>query len=185
LPAVRENAFMLTGKVAVVTGGGTGLGRAIACEFARLGADVVIASRKPEHLDAGRAAMEELGARVAVVACDIRDPEQIAAAFDAAVEAGDGKWAIGVDGDQYGSASADQKPHILTSMIKHVDTATYDMIKSVVDKKPLVSYQTYDLAHNGVGYSTSGGFLSQSLQDTINSYAGKIKSGTLKVPTTP
>ena len=105
--------------------------------------------------------------------------------FDAAVEAGDGKWAIGVDGDQYGSASADQKPHILTSMIKHVDTATYDMIKSVVDKKPLVSYQTYDLAHNGVGYSTSGGFLSQSLQDTINSYAGKIKSGTLKVPTTP
>jgi len=75
------------GQVVLVTGGGTGLGRAIACEFARLGADVVIASRKPEHLDAGRAAMEELGARVAVVACDIRDPEQVAAAFDAATEA--------------------------------------------------------------------------------------------------
>ncbi|MDH3705506.1 MAG: SDR family oxidoreductase [Acidimicrobiia bacterium] len=67
-----------------VTGGGTGLGKAIASEFARLGGDIVIASRKPEHLDAGRAAITELGAQVEVVACDIRDPASIAAAFDAA-----------------------------------------------------------------------------------------------------
>ena len=67
-----------------VTGAGTGLGKAIALEFARLGASIVIASRKPEHLDAGREAIEALGAPVLTVACDIRDPEQIAAAFDAA-----------------------------------------------------------------------------------------------------
>jgi basic membrane protein A len=105
--------------------------------------------------------------------------------FDAAVEAGDGNWAIGVDGDQYGSASADQKPHILTSMLKRVDVAAYDVIKSVSDGKPLTGYQTYDLKANGVGYSTSGGFLSQDVQDTINGYATKIKSGTIKVPTYP
>jgi basic membrane protein A and related proteins len=105
--------------------------------------------------------------------------------FDAAVEAGDGKWAIGVDGDQYASASADQKPHILTSMLKRVDVATVDMIKSVADGKPLSSYQTYDLAKGGVGYSTSGGFLSSSVQKIINSYAAKIKSGQIKVPTYP
>lgn len=68
----------------VVTGGGTGLGKAIATEFARLGARMVIASRKEEHLEAGRVAMEEVGAPVLTVACDIRDAEQIAAAFDAA-----------------------------------------------------------------------------------------------------
>jgi len=67
-----------------VTGAGTGLGKAIAEEFARLGAAIVIASRKPEHLDAGRAAIEAVGAPVTTVVCDIREPEQIAAAFDAA-----------------------------------------------------------------------------------------------------
>jgi NAD(P)-dependent dehydrogenase (short-subunit alcohol dehydrogenase family) len=71
----------------VVTGGGTGLGRAIASEFARLGADIVIGSRKPEHLAAGREAIEKLGARVLALACDIRDPEQVAALFSAAEEA--------------------------------------------------------------------------------------------------
>ena len=75
------------GQCVVVTGGGTGLGKAIATEFARLGASIVIASRKEEHLDAGRAAMEDLGALVATVACDIRDAEQIAAMFDAASDA--------------------------------------------------------------------------------------------------
>jgi NAD(P)-dependent dehydrogenase (short-subunit alcohol dehydrogenase family) len=70
------------GDVVVVTGGGTGLGRAIAREFARLGADIAILSRKPDHLAAGEQAVTELGARCVTVGCDIRDPDQIAAAFD-------------------------------------------------------------------------------------------------------
>jgi NAD(P)-dependent dehydrogenase (short-subunit alcohol dehydrogenase family) len=72
------------GTAVVVTGAGTGLGKAIAGEFARLGASIVIVSRKQEHLDAGRAAIEALGAPVIGVSCDIRDAEAIAAAFDAA-----------------------------------------------------------------------------------------------------
>jgi NAD(P)-dependent dehydrogenase (short-subunit alcohol dehydrogenase family) len=72
------------GVPVLVTGAGTGLGKAIAVEFARLGAAVVVASRSQEHLDAGTAAVSEAGGRALGVTCDIREPEQIAAAFDAA-----------------------------------------------------------------------------------------------------
>src|SRR3954451_10915674 len=75
------------GASVFVTGGGTGLGKAIALEFARLGAAVVIASRRDDHLAAGSDALAALGAKVLTTTCDIREPDQIAAAFDAAEEA--------------------------------------------------------------------------------------------------
>ena len=65
------------GTCVFVTGAGTGLGKAIASEFARLGARIVIASRKPEHLDAGADAIGALGGEVLTVACDIREPDSI------------------------------------------------------------------------------------------------------------
>jgi NAD(P)-dependent dehydrogenase (short-subunit alcohol dehydrogenase family) len=86
-PAVGASALpsdTFAGVSVFVTGAGTGLGKAIASEFARVGASIVIASRKLEHLDAGREAIEAVGAPVLAVPCDIRDAEQIAAAFDAA-----------------------------------------------------------------------------------------------------
>jgi len=80
--AVPPGTF--TDTCVFITGAGTGLGKAIAGEFARAGASIVIASRKPEHLEAGENAIAQIGAPVLTVACDIRDAEQIAAAFDAA-----------------------------------------------------------------------------------------------------
>lgn len=85
-PSLGTSALPLgtyDGETVFVTGGGTGLGKAIASEFARLGANIVIASRKPEHLAAGVSAIEALGAEVLAVECDIRDPESIAASLDA------------------------------------------------------------------------------------------------------
>lgn len=89
-PPVGETALpagTFDGVCVLVTGGGTGLGKAIASEFARLDASIVIASRRDEHLTAGRQAMEALGAPVETVVCDIRQPDEITAAFDAAERA--------------------------------------------------------------------------------------------------
>jgi len=70
--ALREGA--LNGKTIVVTGGGTGLGRAMATYFLRLGAAVVIASRKREVLEKAAEEMTaETGGQVLPVACDVRD----------------------------------------------------------------------------------------------------------------
>jgi NAD(P)-dependent dehydrogenase (short-subunit alcohol dehydrogenase family) len=70
------------GKVVMVTGGGTGLGKAMAVEFARLGATVAIASRSAEHRANGVRAVEEAGGRAVDVTLDVRDAAQVAAAFD-------------------------------------------------------------------------------------------------------
>ncbi len=86
-PAVGTTALKpgeFDGVCVVVTGAGTGLGKAIASEFARLGASLVIGSRKEEHLEAGRAAIAALGASVLATPCDIREADSIAAMFDAA-----------------------------------------------------------------------------------------------------
>lgn len=78
--ALPEGTF--DGVAVVVTGGGTGLGKAIAVEFARLGADLAVLSRKPEHLKAAQDALGGFGKRVEAIQCDIRDADEIASAFD-------------------------------------------------------------------------------------------------------
>ena len=69
------------GTVAVVTGGGTGLGRTIAVELARAGAAIGIISRSEEHRLAGVAAVEAVGGSVAHAGADIREADQVSDAF--------------------------------------------------------------------------------------------------------
>lgn len=76
----------LVGKVALVTGGGTGLGKAMAIEFARLGAKVVVASRKRENLEATVAEIAAAGGEALAVTLDVRQPEQVQAAIEATVQ---------------------------------------------------------------------------------------------------
>ena len=114
-----------------------------------------------------------------------------AAATDAA-KAGKKVWTIGVDSDQYLSASAAEKKNMLTSMIKRVDLAVYDVIAAVVagstvndilDEKGLYG-RRYDLATAGVGVSYSGGYITK-YKAQIDKAAAAIKSGKIKVPTKP
>jgi citronellol/citronellal dehydrogenase len=71
------------GKVALVTGGGTGIGRATALALARTGAKVAICGRRPEPLEAVRA---ELGDDCLAVSADVREPEQVAALVEQTLE---------------------------------------------------------------------------------------------------
>ena len=73
---------LLDGQVALVTGGGTGIGLGISQLLAELGAHVVMASRKPANLEAARADIASRGGKVTAVQLDVRDPEQVKAAVD-------------------------------------------------------------------------------------------------------
>jgi NAD(P)-dependent dehydrogenase (short-subunit alcohol dehydrogenase family) len=75
---------VLDGQVAVVSGGGTGLGRATALELAACGARVVVCGRRPEPLDETTSLAE--GGRCEAVECDIREEEQVEALVDGVVE---------------------------------------------------------------------------------------------------
>lgn len=74
------------GRVALVTGGGTGIGRATALELARTGAAVVICGRREEPLAATAAEIEASGAACLALSVDIREPEQVDRLAGAALE---------------------------------------------------------------------------------------------------
>ena len=104
--------------------------------------------------------------------------------FQAAAAAGDGKWAIGVDSDQYLTAPKSQKPHILTSMLKRIDTAVSTTIKAFEDGSPpagLRHLRPQDrrrrLRHLR--------WLRGRHQGPDRRAAEQIKSGEIKVPTDP
>jgi basic membrane protein A len=93
-----------------------------------------------------------------------------------------GKLGIGVDSDQYNQpALADVKDVIITSMLKKVDVAVYDFIKSVQENKFAAGEKVYDLKQGGIDYATSGGKI-DDIKSQLDDYKQKITSGQVTVP---
>jgi basic membrane protein A len=106
--------------------------------------------------------------------------------FKAAVAAGPEALAIGVDSDQYQTASEEEKSHILTSMLKGVDVALYDTINAVIDGTVQGGPQVFGLAEEGVGFATSNpDLLTEDIVTQLNDFKEQIISGEIVVPDAP
>lgn len=102
--------------------------------------------------------------------------------FEAASEAG--ALAIGVDSDQYETADPSVQDVIMTSMLKNVNVAVYEYLAEVDGGTFPTGTTTYDLAVDGVGYSTSGGQV-DDIADQLDGFKQQIIDGEITVPTTP
>ena len=102
--------------------------------------------------------------------------------FEAASDAG--AKAIGVDSDQYNTADPSVQDVILTSMLKNVNVAVYNYLTEVAGGTFPAGVNTYDLSVDGVGYSTSGGFVDDIAAD-LDGYKQQIIDGEIEVPTAP
>ena len=73
---------IFAGRTVLVTGGGSGMGLAMAMAFAQGGAQVAVMGRSLEKAEVGAAKVAALGVKVHALSCDVRLPDQVAAAFD-------------------------------------------------------------------------------------------------------
>jgi basic membrane protein A and related proteins len=93
------------------------------------------------------------------------------------------KLAIGVDSDQYQTADAAVKDVIITSMLKRVDVAVFAFLKDAQEGGLKAGEEIFDLAAEGVSYSTSGGKI-DDIKPQLEELKKQIVDGTIKVPTT-
>jgi len=74
---MSENSFSLKGTIALITGGSKGIGRAIALSFARAGADIAIAARGKESLNAVKSEIDKTGRRCVAISADLSSDNEI------------------------------------------------------------------------------------------------------------
>lgn len=140
-----------------ITGGGTGLGKAIAREFARLGAHLVVASRKPEHLDAAQAMFDELGTQGLVVPCDIRDASQIESAFDHAMAAfGMPQILVNNAAANFPVPAEDMSPNAWRTVVDITLTGTY-LCSRAFARRHLDARTSGSIINVGASYAWTGG----------------------------
>jgi citronellol/citronellal dehydrogenase len=124
---------LLDGQVAIVSGGGTGLGRASALELAALGAQVVVCGRRPEPLEETAGLAE--GGRCEAVPCDIREEDQVAALVDGVLDRHGGcDLLVNNAGGQYMSPAEDITPKGFRTVVRLNVEGTWLMSHAVATR---------------------------------------------------
>ena len=136
------------------------------------------AASDPANARTAALGMYDAGADVIFGADADSGDEVIQAAHDR------GLWAIGVDSDQYLMADASVRDAILTSMLKRADVATYMITMEVANGVAKDGNNVFGVGQDGVGYSTSGGFV-EPIKAQLDAFAARIASGEILVPTKP
>jgi citronellol/citronellal dehydrogenase len=125
---------LFAGKSIVVSGGGTGIGRAIARELAGLGATVVICSRSPEHLEPTRDEIMADGGQCVALPVNIRDPESVERLFAAVKEqVGPVDGLVNNAGGQFLSPASAILPKGWHAVVETNLTGTFYMSRAALD----------------------------------------------------
>ncbi len=142
LPKMRFAPDLLQGNTALVTGGGTGMGRATAIELARCGASVAVLGRRFDPLESCAAEVRALGGHALAMTADIREPEQIEQAM-LRIKAEFGRLDILVNnaGGQFVAPARDLNNKGFETVIRNNLIGTWQMTKAVADH--------FMLAHGG------------------------------------
>ena len=131
----RDGLF--SGKVALVTGGGTGIGRAIAEELVTLGADVAICGRRPEPLAEAAEAIAALrdGARVHQASCDIRDYDAVGEFVTGTCDAlGAIDILVNNAGGQFPTTAQHLSPRGFEAVVRNNLLGTWNMTHAVAER---------------------------------------------------
>jgi citronellol/citronellal dehydrogenase len=132
MPIFRDG--LLDGQVGIVTGGGTGIGRATALELARLGMAVTICGRRTEPL-AETAALPDAAGRVHAVQADVREEDQVAALVDGVLERhGRIDLLVNNAGGQFLAPAEDITPNGFRSVLRLNVEGTWLMTHAVATK---------------------------------------------------
>ena len=131
---------LFKGKVALITGGGTGIGLATARELAALGAHVAICSRKGEHLEKGSKEISRFQQDHLALTCNTRDIEQVTQTVET-VKKHFGKIDILVNnaGGQFPSLAKDITPKGWHAVVDTNLNGTWNMTQSVVQQSMMES----------------------------------------------
>lgn len=178
--------FRLTGKTAIVTGGGRGLGQYIALSLSDAGANLVVCSRKLDACQEVQRQIEERGGRAIALACDVTNPDDVQRATSAAVEAFGGvDVLVNNSGATWGQRAEDMPLDKFANVINVNVTGTFLMSQAVgramiargaggtiinISSVAALSGGHPDFI-NVIGYSSSKGAIVSMTRDLATSWA--------------